>query len=180
MKKALVWAAVLFVVLLSILCILRSQEGFAGPCQYSDATPNTYIPGCSLGCQTFTNLQDAKTACSAEPTCGGITQRGGQQIYELRSGSVTNPSPSGEISYLCTTPSPAPTPPAPTSTPPPPPPISPVSLPTSSLPVAPVGSATPMEGTPDSVPPLQALQAPPTVVLPYNTPPGTYLLRQVT
>jgi len=160
MKKALVWAAVLFVLLTSILCILRSQEGFDGPCQYSDAKPNTYIPGCSLGCQTFTNLQDAKTACSAEPTCGGITQRGGQQIYELRSGSTTGPSPSGEISYLCTTP----TPPA-------------VPAFTPSLPVAPTSSATPMQGSPESVP---VSQAPPTVVLPYNTPPGTYLLRQVT
>ena len=160
MKKALVWAAVLFVALLSILYILRSQEGFAGPCQYSDAKPNTYIPGCSLGCQTFTNLQDAKTACSAEPTCGGITQRGGQQIYELRSGLTTGPSPSGEISYLCTTP---------------PPPAVPAFTP--SLPVAPTSSATPMEGSPESVP---VSQAPPTVVLPYNTPPGTYLLRQVT
>ena len=179
MKKALVWAAVLFVALASILYILRSQEGFAGPCQYSDAKPNTYIPGCSLGCQTFTNLQDAKTACSAEPTCGGITQRGGQQIYELRSGSTTGPSPSGEISYLCTTPAPTPPPPVPAFTP--------------SLPVAPTSSATTMSGTPDSVPietstpsstsisePVPVSQAPPTVVLPYNTPPGTYLLRQVT
>jgi len=160
MKKPLIWAAVLFAVLVAVLYVMRSQEGFAGPCQYSDAKPNTYIPGCSLGCQTFTNLQDAKTACSAEPTCGGITQRGGQAIYELRSGSVTNPSPSGESSYLCSTPAPAPTPPV-----------------TSTLPVAPSTSATPMAGTPESVEPSQA---PPTIVLPYNTPPGTYLLRQVT
>lgn len=161
MKKALVWAAVLFVVLAAILYTMRCQEGFAGPCQYSDAKPNTYIPGCSLGCQTFTNLQDAKTACSAEPTCGGITRRGDQAIYELRSGSTTNPSPSGESSYLCTTPSPS-------------------SLPTdtSTLPVAPTGSATPMGGTPESVP--GSSQAPPTVILPYTTPAGTYLLRQMT
>ena len=111
MKKAF-WLVALFVVLAIVLYMVRSRETFSGPCQYSAATPNTYVAGCSLGCKPFPNLQDAQAACSAEPTCGGITQRPGQQVFELRAGPTTIPSPTGEISWVCTSPPhPAPAPP---------------------------------------------------------------------
>lgn len=167
MKKSWVWLVILFTVLVAILYIVRSRETFSGPCQYSAAMPNTFIGGCSRGCQTFPNLADAQTACSAELTCGGVTQTG-ERVFELRAGPGTGPSPSGETSYLCSTPIPVVAPPIPS------PPSAPPFL---GPPVAPASSATPMDGTPAPVFPLQA---PPTVVLPYNTPPGTYLLRQVT
>jgi len=103
MKKAF-WLVGLFVVLAVVLYMLRSRETFAGPCQYSAAMPNTYVAGCSAGCKTFPNLQDAQTACSAEPTCGGVTQRPGQQVFELRAGPASGTSPTGETSWICTSP----------------------------------------------------------------------------
>ena len=198
MKKAF-WLVALFVVLAIVLYMVRSRETFSGPCQYSAATPNTYVAGCSLGCKPFPNLQDAQAACSAEPTCGGITQRPGQQVFELRAGPTTGPSPTGEMSWVCTS-------------------LAQVTSPatydngktyhTGDIVVENgaqwkmveyIGAAgyspsgypknwqrldipgpTTMSGSPAYVHPIPRDQAPATVVLPFNTAPGTYLLRQVT
>jgi hypothetical protein len=149
--KTWVWLSALFTVLLLVLVMMRSRETFSGPCQYSDMKANTSLSGCSLGCKTFPTLEEAQTACSAEPTCGGITQRGGQMIFELRAGPETKPSTAGESSWVCSTP----VPPPPVASPPP-------------------VTATPMAGTPEPVSPPTA---PATIVLPFNTGAGTYLLR---
>ena len=146
--KTWVWLAVLFAILFVALFMLRSRETFSG-CQYSAMMANTSLSGCSLGCKTFTTLQEAQTACSAEATCGGITQRGGQMVFELRAGPATAPSTTGESSWVCSN--------------------------TVAPPTEPV-QATPMSGTPEAIPPPQA---PATIVLPFNTSPGTYLLRPV-
>lgn len=160
--KTWVWLAVLFAILFVALSMLRSREMFSGPCKYSPAMPSTYLSGCSLACKAFPTLEEAQKACSAEPTCGGVTQRGGKSEFELRAGPETGPSPSGETSWVCTAPAPGE-------------PVVEVSStsPLSNTP-APV---TPMSGTPAPVP---SPQAPATIVLPFNTMPGTYLLRPVT
>merc|ERR1719253_619459 len=69
-------------------------------CTFSDELKGKYIGGCSLNCKHFDTLADAKAACVAEGTCGGVTFSSNK--YELRSGSSSKASPSGQSSWLIT------------------------------------------------------------------------------
>ena len=90
-------------------------------CVYSAAINFTYIkncpgPGSGNDCKAFKTLTDAESACSAEPTCGGVTLQRGS--YSTRVGPGTTPSPAREpsTSWLLSNPECHPPPP-----PPPPP-----------------------------------------------------------
>lgn len=70
-------------------------------CTWSPIQAGTYIAGCSQNCKTFTTSSDAMAACNIDADCGGITsQANGASPWELRSGTSTSSSPSGESSYL--------------------------------------------------------------------------------
>lgn len=72
-----------------------------GRCTFTDEKQATYIGGCSAGCQGFGSLEQAQAACSAEPTCGGVTGNSGGSWFTLRSGPHLGASPSGESSWVC-------------------------------------------------------------------------------
>jgi hypothetical protein len=80
-----------------------AAAGALPPCTFGPPLQNEYVPGCSLGCETFPNASTARAACAAEPTCGGVTSGGGGAApWTLRSGSTPSESGTGEVSYLIT------------------------------------------------------------------------------
>ena len=74
------------------------------PCTWSPLAPNTFASGCdAAACKGYSNLAAAQAACMQDPTCGAVTSgSGGAPPWQLRSGSLPNPSPSGEASYYIT------------------------------------------------------------------------------
>ena len=82
--------------------IVSGAAEAAENCTFSSEMKDMYIAGCSLGCKKFQNLDDAKVACVAEGTCGGVTRTGSPAAYELRSAFSATTSPFGESSWLIT------------------------------------------------------------------------------
>jgi len=70
-------------------------------CRWSGMHKDKYIGGCSQKCARFKELAQAKVACAAEKTCGGVTLEHGK--WELRSGPrlAQTPKGKGENSYVC-------------------------------------------------------------------------------
>ncbi|KAL4473611.1 hypothetical protein ABPG74_022475 [Tetrahymena malaccensis] len=81
-------------------------------CTYS-YNPGDYSGGCSQNCKDFSNIEDAKNACNADPTCNAVTfsQRtsgGGASTgasgngwgYQLRATKGSTHSPSGETTWV--------------------------------------------------------------------------------
>ena len=59
---------------------------------------DVYLSGYATGSRiAFDSLSEAKEECLKTSGCGGITLSSGD--YELRHGSVFEPSPTGEISW---------------------------------------------------------------------------------
>ena len=73
-------------------------EPIGDACDWSEATPNTYLAGCTQGCKQFDTLAEAKAACEQDLGCGGITIEG-QGRPQLRAGTTLIHHP-GEQSYL--------------------------------------------------------------------------------
>lgn len=70
-------------------------------CEWSAPLRNAYLAGCPVNpCTSFSNLADARAACEADGTCGGVTSApGGAGPWQLRAGFSPSASPSNETSY---------------------------------------------------------------------------------
>jgi hypothetical protein len=73
----------------------------APACAWSTPQADAYLKGCDdLQCKAFAALADAKAACLADVTCGGVTSS--NSSWELRAGTQPLQSPVGESSYYIT------------------------------------------------------------------------------
>ncbi len=63
------------------------------------------VQGCPVNpCTSFSDLADARAACEADGTCGGVTSApGGAGPWQLRAGFSPSASPSNETSYAAGT-----------------------------------------------------------------------------
>ena len=48
----------------------------------------------------YVTLEEAQSACLADPTANGVTQKGGNGTYTVRRGASLHPSPSSETSWI--------------------------------------------------------------------------------
>jgi len=70
-------------------------------CAWSSALPGQYIAHCADdGCAPYATLADAKAACAAALSCGGLTSDPATGAWELRADGAAAPSPNGETAYL--------------------------------------------------------------------------------
>jgi len=69
------------------------------PCTWSKAQKNMYLQDCSLNCKSFSTVVEAKAACVAEISCGGVTVSAAG-VPELRAGVTPKPSSTNETSYF--------------------------------------------------------------------------------
>ena len=73
------------------------------PCAWSRALPAQYVPHCADdGCLPYAALAEAKAACAAALTCGGLTSDPVSGAWQLRAGPAAAPSADGETAYLIT------------------------------------------------------------------------------
>jgi len=80
---------------------VEGHQNSALRCDWSEIQKLMYISGCSKKCARFKDLHQAKAACDAETTCGGVTLEHG--AWELRLGPKLGHTPKGkgENSYVC-------------------------------------------------------------------------------
>lgn len=73
------------------------------PCAWSQAMPAQYVAHCADdGCLPHAALADAKAACAAALSCGGLTSDPATGAWQLRAGPAAAPSADGETAYLLT------------------------------------------------------------------------------
>jgi len=80
-----------------------SSDSYQLRCDWNDAVPDKFLPGCAQMCQTSPSLHQAKAYCEIMPDCKGVVDKGeaaGEARYELRSSDKLEDSATGEAAIL--------------------------------------------------------------------------------